>query len=475
MKAEPVYLNGAWVESDDSRPVINPATGEAFARITYLSASAITDALNTAQKALAGWKAATGKSRGEFLRRIARCMETRAEEIARTITLENGKPLAQSRGEVAMSIDHLEWFAEEARRSYGRVIPNQVDSKRHLVIKTPVGVVGAISPWNFPLVLAVRKVAPALAAGCPVILKPSRTTPLSALEFAKCVHEAELPKGTFQFLVADAGEVANQFLNNPICRKITFTGSTEVGQILIAGAANQIKPLSLELGGHAPVIVFDDAAFDQAIEGVMITKFRNTGQSCIAANRIYVHKGIYRRFLEALVEKTRALKVGNGLDTGIDIGPLIDNAALNKALDHIKDAVGKGARVLCGGDRHDQLSGFFLDPTILADVPSEAVCLREETFAPVAPICSFETEEEAVEQANNTPYGLSAYVFTKDLGRSFRMMEKLEAGTIGINDPVPTSSQCPFGGVKHSGWGRELGIEGLDAFLEVKHASVKLT
>jgi|SRR5579862_3989683 len=475
MKTEPVYLNGTWVVSDESRPVVNPATGDTFARISYVSANDIAGALDTAQKAFGGWKAETGKGRGEYLRRIARRMDARCDDIARMITLENGKPVAQSRGEVAMSIDHLEWFAEEARRPYGRVIPNQVDSKRHLVVKTPIGVVGAISPWNFPLVLAVRKVAPALAAGCPVVLKPSRTTPLSVLEFAKCVHEAELPKGVFQFLVGDAAEVAKQYLNNPICRKITFTGSTEVGQVLIAGAAKQIKPLSLELGGHAPVIVFDDADFEQAVEGVMITKFRNTGQSCIAANRIYVQNRIYKRFLEAVVDKTRALKVGNGLDAGVDVGPLIDDAGLTKALAHIKDAAGQGARVLCGGSRLDRRGGFFLDPTILADVPRGAACLREETFAPVAPICSFETEEEAVEQANDTSYGLSAYVFTRDLGRSFRMIELLEAGTIGINDPVPTTSQCPFGGMKQSGWGRELGIEGLDAFLEVKHASVRLT
>jgi succinate-semialdehyde dehydrogenase/glutarate-semialdehyde dehydrogenase len=372
---------------------------------------------------------------------------------------------------MAMTTDHLRWFAEEARRAYGRIVPNQVEGKRHLVVKTPMGVVAAISPWNFPLVLAVRKIAPALAAGNTVILKPASATPVCALLFAECVAEAKLPNGVFQVVAGPAGEIAREFLDNPRCRKITFTGSTEVGKALIQGAANQVKPLSLELGGHAPVLVFEDADLDVAVEGVMITKFRNTGQSCIASNRIYVQRSIYAKFLEKFVQQTRALKTGDGFEDGVLVGPLINEEGLTKALTHIQDATRRGARLLCGGHRISR-KGYFLEPTVLAEVPPEAVCMSEETFAPVAPVVPFEDEAEAVARANASPYGLSAYAFTRDLKRAFRLMELLEAGTLGINDGVPTTSQCPFGGVKQSGWGRELGSEGMDAFLETKHVSI---
>jgi succinate-semialdehyde dehydrogenase/glutarate-semialdehyde dehydrogenase len=372
-----------------------------------------------------------------------------------------------------MSVDHLRWFAEEARRCYGRIVPHQTDGKRHMIIKTPIGVVAAISPWNFPLVLALRKVAPALAAGCPVILKPASATPLCAVAFAECVEAAQLPKGVFQLVAGPAGEIAQEFLDNPLCRKITFTGSTEVGRTLIRGAAAGIKPLSLELGGHAPLLVFEDADLEAAVEGAMITKFRNTGQSCIASNRIYVQRSIYAKFLERFTEQTRALKTGDGLEAGMNVGPLINEAGLKQALEHINDATQRGARLLCGGKRLDR-KGWFLEPTILADVPADAVCMTQETFAPVAPVCAFDTEAEAIESANATPYGLSAYAYTRDLKRAFRLMESLEAGTIGLNDSVPTTSNCPFGGFKQSGWGRELGSEGLDAFVETKHVALGL-
>jgi succinate-semialdehyde dehydrogenase/glutarate-semialdehyde dehydrogenase len=385
--------------------------------------------------------------------------------------MENGKPLAQSKGEVAMSIDHLRWFAEECRRAYGRVIPHQVSGKRNLVIKSPVGVVGAISPWNFPLVLAVRKIAPALAAGCPVVLKPASQTPLCALAFAACCDAVKLPEGVFQVVLGPARAIAEEMLANPICRKITFTGSTEVGKQLIAGAAGSVKLLSLELGGHAPVLVFDDADLDRAVDGAVLAKFRNTGQSCIAANRIYVQQGIYQRFVDAFVAKARALKVGNGLEDGIDIGPLVNQQGLDQALAHINDAVRKGAKVACGGKRWGSV-GFFLEPTVLTDVPDDACCMREETFAPVAPLVRFGTEAEGIAMANASVYGLSAYAFTSNLDRMFRVAEQLEAGTIGINDGAPTTSNAPFGGLKQSGWGRELGVEGLDAFLETKHVSI---
>jgi succinate-semialdehyde dehydrogenase / glutarate-semialdehyde dehydrogenase len=473
MKTQPLYLNGEWVRTQKTIRVVNPATSEVFGEICTIDRAAVATAIQDAHVAFPGWRALTAKARGAFLNKIAEEVEKRRDDIARIITMENGKPLAQSAGEVAMTLDHLHWFAEEARRAYGRIVPHQTDGKRHLIVKSPMGVVAAISPWNFPLVLAVRKIAPALAAGNTVILKPASATPLSAGIFAECVAAAKLPKGVFQMVAGSAREIAQEFLDNSLCRKISFTGSTEVGRSLIQGAANQIKPLSLELGGHAPVLIFEDADLDAAVEGAMITKFRNTGQSCIASNRIYVQRSIYQKFLEKFVQQTRALKTGDGLEDGVSVGPVINEEGLNKALEHIQDATRRGARLLCGGKRIER-KGFFLEPTILADVPAEAVCMSEETFAPVAPVTPFDSESEAIEKANHTSYGLSAYAFTRDLKRAFRLMETLEAGTIGINDGVPTTSQCPFGGVKQSGWGRELGTEGMDAFLETKHVSLGL-
>ena len=473
MKTHPLYLNGQWVRSEKTIRVVNPSTTEVFAEVCTVGRAAVAQAIADAHAAFHGWRALNGKARGAFLNKIADEVERRRDEIARAITLENGKPLAQSLGEMAMTVDHLRWFAEEARRAYGRVVPNQVDGKRHLVIKTPMGVVAAISPWNFPLVLAVRKIAPALAAGNTVILKPASATPVCSMLFAECVAEAKLPNGVFQVVAGSAREIAQEFLDNPLCRKISFTGSTEVGRSLIQGAANQIKPLSLELGGHAPVLVFEDADLNVAVEGAMITKFRNTGQSCIASNRIFVQRSVYAQFLEEFTQQARALKTGDGFEEGVLVGPLINEEGLNKALEHIQDAVKRGARLMCGGKRIER-KGYFLEPTVLADVPADAACMSEETFAPVAPVVPFDDEAEAIARANASPYGLSAYAFTRDLKRTFRLMEALEAGTIGINDGVPTTSQCPFGGIKQSGWGRELGIEGMDAFLETKHVSLGL-
>ena len=471
MKTYPVYLNGNWLVTQESIPVANPATEEVIARMSVVDRAQVAQAIHNAHAAFAGWRQLTARARGEFLHKLANELERRRDEIARAITLENGKPLAQSQGEVAMTMDHLRWFAEEGRRGYGRIIPHQTDGKRNLVIKTPIGVVAAISPWNFPLVLSVRKIAPALAAGCPVILKPASHTPLCNVAFAEACAAVRLPRGVFQLVAGQASEIAKEFLENPLVRKITFTGSTEVGQQLIQGAAAQVKPLSLELGGLAPVLVFDDADLGRAVEGAMLAKFRNTGQSCIAANRIYVQRGIYDRFLDRFVEKTRALKVGDGLEPGVEIGPLIDEAGMKKALEHIADAMARGARLLCGGQRV-QRRGFFLEPTVLADMPAQGLCMTEETFAPVAAIAPFDTEAEAIERANSAPFGLSAYAFTQDLNRAFRLMDTIEAGMIGINDGLPTTSNAPFGGVKQSGWGRELGSEGLDAFLETKHVSI---
>jgi succinate-semialdehyde dehydrogenase/glutarate-semialdehyde dehydrogenase len=471
MESYKLFLNGQWRAGSGVLKVVDPATDQPFAEVATIDRAGARQALQDAQAAFAGWKALTAQARGDYLRAIAGELAARKDTVARLITLENGKPLAQSQGEVRMTIDHLLWFADEARRAYGRVVPNQADGKRHLVMRQPIGVVGAIAPWNFPLVLAIRKVAPALAAGCPVVLKPASATPLSAVEFARCVEAAGLPKGVFQVVVGPASAIADEMLENPVCRKISFTGSTSVGQYLIRGAAHKCTLLSLELGGNAPLLIFDDADFDQALDGALITKFRNTGQSCIAANRVYVHRPIYDRFVQALVARVKALKVGNGLEAGVDIGPMIDAKALAAALAFVDDAVARGGKVLAGGKRHGE-KGNFLQPTVLVDVPADSKCLQEEIFAPIAVVLRFDTEKEVLALANDTDFGLAAYAFTSDLNRAFRVAETLEAGTVGINDPVPTTSNCPFGGCKQSGWGRELGSEGLDAYLETKHVSI---
>jgi succinate-semialdehyde dehydrogenase/glutarate-semialdehyde dehydrogenase len=473
MKTYPLYLNGEFKTSEPAWDVINPAENKPFAKISTINRERLAQAIRDAHAAFPGWRHITAKARGEHLRRIAAEVHNRRDEIAGLISAENGKPLAQSVGEVAMTVDHLQWFAEEGRRAYGRVIPPQAEGKRNLVIKTPIGVVAAISPWNFPLVLAIRKVAPALAAGCPVVLKPARQTPLSCIAFAECAHAAGLPRGVFQVVCGKSDEFGDEFAQNPLCRKITFTGSTEVGRLLIRKAADTVKPLSLELGGNAPLLVFDDADLKIAVDGALLARMRNTGQSCIASNRLLVQEGIYARFLEAFTERVRALKIGGPSESGVEIGPMIDEPSLEHAIKMVEDARSKGARVLCGGKRADR-PGFFFEPTVLADVPLQAACSKEEIFAPIAAISSFKTEEEGVRLANDTQYGLSAYAFTRDIARVFRLSEQLEAGMVGINDGLPTTSNAPFGGLKQSGWGRELGSEGLDSFLETKHISIVL-
>lgn len=472
-EGRPLYLNGRFVVASGHEPIAvrNPVNGQLLANVSTVGQPEVRQAIADAEIAMRKWSRLAGKSRADYLLAIAAELDRRSEEIARTITQEAGKPLAQSRTEVAMSVDHLRWFAEEARRIYGRVIPAQVEGKRHLTVKQPVGVVGAISPWNFPLMLAVRKIAPALAAGCTVVSKPASETPLCALMFAECCEAAKLPAAVVQIVLGEPTMIGREMLENPLCRKITFTGSTEVGKLLIAGAAKEVKLLGLELGGQAAAIVFDDADLDRAVAGALLAKFRNTGQSCIAANRFYVQAGIYDRFVEAFSAAAAKLKVGDGLQDGIDLGPLISEDAVNFALSHVDDALRKGARLLTGGKRFGD-RGFFLEPTVLADVTDDARCMNEETFAPVAPIAKFTSEDEAYARANRLPYGLAGYVFTTSLDRAFRAMDRLDAGTIGINDGAPTVSTAPFGGMKHSGWGRELGSEGLEAFLETKHISL---
>ncbi len=467
----PLYLDGSWHDSPDRLQVENPATGEIIAEVASIGRARVREALADAAAAFTAWRNLTAIARGDYLLAVAGELSARFETIARMITMENGKPLAQSEAEVTMTIDHFRWFAEEGRRAYGRVVPHQAEGKRHLVLKHPVGVVGAIAPWNFPLALAARKVAPALAAGCPVLLKPAAATPVSSVLLAQCIEAAGLPPGVFQLLVGNAAEIGAELLENPICRKISFTGSSEVGKQIIRSAADTCTKLSLELGGNAPVLIFEDADFDQAIEGALITKFRNTGQSCVAANRIYVQRTIYDRFLEAFASRVEAMRIGNGMEKGVDIGPLIDARGLDNALRFVAEAKSDGARLLCGGERWGE-TGSFLTPTVIADIPPQSRCLREEIFAPIAAISPFDSEAEVIATANATEYGLAAYAFTRDLDRGLRLAEALEAGTIGLNDPVPATSNCPFGGFKQSGWGRELGVEGIDAYLETKHISI---
>lgn len=467
-----VYLAGEWIEGDEQRIfVVNPATGEPFATVAAVGARETTRAVEAAQTALPAWSGLPATARADFLLALGAEIARRGDEIATTITRESGKPLAQSRAEVALSVDHLRWFAEEARRVCGRLVPPQVAGKRHLVLHTPVGVVGAISPWNFPLVLVVRKVAPALAAGCPVVVKPSEKTPLSALLLAECAHAARLPAGALSVLIGAPQPIADVFFAHSAVRKITFTGSTAVGKQLIRASAEGVKRLSLELGGQAPLLVFADADLEVAVREAVKAKTRNAGQACIAANRFYVERSVFDEFAARFTKAMKNLTVGNGLDEKTDIGPMIDAAGRDKALAHIADARDRGARVLCGGEGREG-PGFFVAPTVLADVPPGALCLREETFGPVAPLVPFDSEEEAITLANESPFGLAAYAFTRDVSRVFRLAEQVEAGTLGINDGIPTTSQAPFGGYKQSGLGRELGSEGLQAFLETKHVSI---
>lgn len=471
MDTKPLYLNGSWVDAGPPLEVIDPATGDVTGAIATTDAGGVRQAIDDAHRAFPAWRGLTAIQRADYLLAVAGDMRGRLEEIAAILTRENGKPISQSRTEVLAAVDHFRWFAEEARRAYGRTIPNQAGGKRHLVLQHPIGVVGAIAPWNFPLMLAARKIAPAMAAGCPVILKPASATPLTAVALAECMDRAGIPPGVFQFVAGKASDIGRALLAHPDCRKISFTGSTEVGRTLLAGAAATMTKLSLELGGQAPFLVFDDAGLDAAVEGLLVAKFRNTGQSCIAANRVYLQRGIHDAFVESFTAAVRGLKVGNGMEEDVDIGALIDADAITHAQTHIQDATRRGACLVCGGEWHGT-TGFFLEPAVLTDVPDDALCMTEETFAPVTPIAAFDTEEEAVRRANHTRYGLAAYAYTENLNRGLRLAESLEAGSVCINDSVPSVSPCPFGGFKESGMGRELGLEGIAAYLEPKHVAI---
>jgi succinate-semialdehyde dehydrogenase/glutarate-semialdehyde dehydrogenase len=402
-------------------------------------------------------------------------MRERCDRIARTLTMEQGKPVPEAKAEILHSADTFEWFAEEGKRAYGQVIPQSVAGKRHMTIKHPVGVVGAISPWNFPITLQARKIAPALAVGCTIVSKPASQTPLCLIQLFECMIDAGLPPGVANLVMGPAQEIADEFLESPICRKISFTGSTEVGKQLMRGAADQVKRISLELGGHAPFIVFPDADPEVVAKAAVTGKFRNNGQVCIAPSRFYVHKDVEKKFTEAAVEFARGLKLGNGLEPGIEVGPMFEKRAMDQTETLIENAKQHGAKVLTGGGRSDRFErGYFFEPTVLTGLGAEARILVDEPFAPVMPLLEFTKLDDVIHAANNTRYGLAAYVFTNDLTVAWKMAEGLEAGIIGINDPVPATPQCPFGGMKESGLGRELAHEGLEAYLETKYVSFKL-
>lgn len=472
-----MYIDGKWVAADSGRTleVINPANEEVLAEIAYGGRAETRRALEAAHKAMPAWMKLTSWDRGKILKKIADIMRDRADAIGRTLTLEQGKPLAEAKAEILHSADTFEWFAEEGKRAYGQVIPHSQPGKRHMTLKHPVGVVGAISPWNFPITLQARKIAPALAAGCTIVSKPASQTPLCLIQLYEYMVEAGLPAGVANLVMGSAQEIADEFLENPICRKISFTGSTEVGKQLMKGCADQMKRVSLELGGHAPFIVFPDADPEVVAKAAVIGKFRNNGQVCIAPSRFYVHKDLHKKFTEVAVETARNLKLGNGLEPGIEIGPMFEKKAMENTLGLIEDARKAGAKVLTGGKRSDRFEkGYFFEPTVLSNLSPESRIMTEEPFAPVMPLLDFSKVDEVIQAANNTRYGLAAYVFTNDLTVTWKMAEGLEAGIIGINEPVPAVPQCPFGGMKESGLGRELGHDGLEAYLETKYIAIRL-
>ena len=465
------YINGIFTSGNSNKTfdVNDPSTGELLVKLPDMGISETKDAINAAHKAQKSWGAKTGKERSTILRNWFNLMMENKDDLAKILTAEMGKPLAEALGEITYGASFVEWFAEEAKRVYGDTIPGHQEDKRIVVIKQPIGVVGAITPWNFPNAMITRKVAPALAVGCSVVLRPPTLTPLSALALAYLAQEAGIPAGVFNIVIGtDSSGMGKELCSNELVRKITFTGSTEVGRILMRQCSDQIKKVSLELGGNAPFIVFDDADIDEAVAGAMISKYRNAGQTCVCANRIYVQENIYEEFSKKLAEATRAMKVGNGFDDGVTTGPLIDQQALEKVEEHIEDAVSKGASILSGGTRSN-LGGTFYNPTVLTDVTSSMKVAKEETFGPIAPLFKFDSVENVIEAANDTEFGLAAYFYAKDLSKVWKVAEALEYGIVGINTGLISTEVAPFGGIKQSGLGREGSKYGIDDFLEIKY------
>ena len=465
------YIDGQWVDGDEGRRVTvgNPATGEAIIEVADMGAAETRRAIEAADRALPAWRGRTAKDRAAIMRRWFELVIAHTEDLALLMTTEQGKPLAEARGEVAYGASFIEWFAEEGKRAYGDVIPTTQNDRRLFALKQGIGVCAAITPWNFPIAMITRKVAPAFAAGCTVVAKPATLTPLSALALVELAEQAGFPPGVFNMVVGRSSSAIGQELcTNPLVRKVSFTGSTEVGRILLRQSADTVKKLSLELGGNAPFIVFDDADLDAAVEGAIASKYRNAGQTCVCANRLYVQDGVYDAFAEKFAARVEQLKVGNGVDAGVVVGPLIEESAVAKVEEHIADALAKGAKVAEGGKRH-ALGGLFFEPTVLTGVSPESMVAREETFGPLAPLFRFKTDDEAVAMANDTEFGLAAYFYARDVGRIFRVAEAIEAGMVCVNSGILSNEVSPFGGVKQSGLGREGSKYGIDDYLEIKY------
>jgi succinate-semialdehyde dehydrogenase/glutarate-semialdehyde dehydrogenase len=468
---EQCYIDGAWFDADSgkSTPVHNPATGEQIGTVPRMGGAETKRAIEAAERALPAWRAKTAKERAVILRKWFDLMMANQEDLAQLMTAEQGKPLTESRGEIAYGASFIEWFAEEGKRTYGDTIPSPWADKLIVVMKQPVGVCALITPWNFPNAMITRKAGPALAAGCTVVVKPAGQTPYSALALAELGERAGIPKGVLNILTGDSKAIGAELCANPIVRKLSFTGSTETGRVLMKQCSDTIKKLSLELGGNAPFIVFDDADIDAAVEGALASKYRNAGQTCVCANRIYVQDGVYDKFAAKLTEKVKAFKVGAGTEPGVVIGPLIDENGVKKAEEHVADAVGKGAKVVLGGKR---MKGLFFQPTVLVDVTPSMIVSREETFGPVAPLIRFKTEDEVIKLANDTEFGLAGYFYSRDVGRIFRVAERMETGMVGANAGIISTEVAPFGGVKQSGLGREGSKYGIEEYLEVKYVLI---
>src|SRR6185437_11968961 len=467
------YIDGEWVGADSGKtiPVTNPASDEELGTVPRMGADETRRAIEAADRALPAWRAKTAKERANILRNWFNLMMANQDDLAALMTAEQGKPLAESKGEIAYAANFIEWFAEEGKRIYGDTIPAHGADKRIIVLKEPIGVCAAITPWNFPAAMITRKAGPALAAGCTMVLKPATATPFSALALCELAERAGVPKGVFSCVTGGAKEIGGEMTSNPIVRKLTFTGSTEIGKLLREQCAGTVRKVSLELGGNAPFIVFDDADIEMAVKGAIASKYRNAGQTCVCANRILVQDGVYDAFAKKLAEAVGAMKVGNGFEAGVVIGPLIDIKGLEKVEHHVADAVAKGAQVVLGGRRH-ALGGSFYEPTVLTNVTTDMVVTREETFGPVAPLFRFKTEDEAVRMANDTEFGLAAYFYSRDIGRIWRVSEALEYGIVGINTGFISTEVAPFGGMKESGIGREGSKYGIDEWLELKYLAI---
>ncbi|ADO47148.1 NADP-dependent succinate-semialdehyde dehydrogenase [[Enterobacter] lignolyticus] len=469
------FIDGQWrdAHSGEVTAVVNPANGQRLGSVPKMGAEETREAIDAANRALPAWRDLTAKARATVLRRWFDLMMENQEDLARLMTLEQGKPLAEARGEISYAASFIEWFAEEGKRIYGDTIPGHQADKRLIVIKQPIGVTAAITPWNFPSAMITRKAGPALAAGCTMVLKPASQTPYSALALAHLAQRAGIPDGVFNVVTGSAGAIGDELTHNPIVRKLSFTGSTEIGRLLMAQCAKDIKKVSLELGGNAPFIVFDDADLDSAVEGALASKFRNAGQTCVCANRLYVQDGVYDRFAEKLQQAVAKLQLGDGLQPGVTTGPLIDEKAVAKVQEHIADALEKGAQVVAGGHAH-ALGGNFFQPTILVNVPANARVAKEETFGPLAPLFRFHDEAEVIALANDTEFGLAAYFYARDLSRVFRVGEALEYGIVGINTGIISNEVAPFGGIKASGLGREGSKYGIEDYLEIKYMCIGL-